>query len=99
LHNFPTRLSVLSGNYPIEELAMQKLFLAAAFISAISSPVLAQSVTATNPANARNLQTLRQQIAPQARPSTSARQAPISGAQWWQDRGNAEDDLGVIYHR
>jgi hypothetical protein len=78
---------------------MKKLFLATALISAISSPVLAQTVTATNPANARNLQTLRQQSAPQPRPSASARQAPNSGAQWWQDRGNTEDDIGVIYHR
>ena len=37
--------------------------------------------------------------APPSRPFASPRQAQISGAQWWQDRGNSEDDMGVFYHR
>ena len=37
--------------------------------------------------------------APPSRPFASTRHAETSGAQWWQDRGNAEEDMGVIYHR
>jgi hypothetical protein len=40
--------------------------------------------------------------APPSRPFASTRQAAtyvdISGAQWWQDKANAED-MGIVYHR
>jgi hypothetical protein len=92
---------VAAGDHSNEEQTMKKLVLAAALFAAISSsPALAQSATravaATNPSSPLNTQTLRQRT---ARPFASARQAPSSGAQWWQDRGNTEEDIGEIYHR
>jgi hypothetical protein len=90
------------GDHSNEEQTMKKLVLVAALVAAISSSASAQSATrafaAPNPSNPLNTQTLRQ-TATQPRPFASDRRGVISGAQWWQDRGNTEEDVGEIYHR
>jgi hypothetical protein len=35
----------------------------------------------------------------QKQPPTITPPAPITGAEWWQNKGVVEDDMGSVYHR